>query len=151
MDTEEKTLLEEEQEYLGDFIRSADKIITKLRNDVERFKTDSDDPEIINSLFRGFHNLKSSAYSLRLPNIRRIAHTVEDILELLRDKKISFNDEVSELLCESISQIDEVVISLFDKGIEGKSRVTLIIRLKEFLKAVKNPGEKTTEEEEKKD
>ena len=149
METEEKSLLEEEQEYIGDFIRSADKIITNLRNDVARYKTDQDDPEIINSLFRGFHNLKSSAFSLRLPNIRRIAHTVEDILDLLRDKKINFNDQVSELLCESISQIDEVIISLFDKGIEGKSRVAFIIKLKEFLKEAKNPNPAI--EEDKKD
>ncbi len=144
MDTKEKTLLDEEQEYLGDFIRSSDKIITKLRNDLEKYKTGQPDPEIINSLFRGFHNLKSSAYSLRLPNIRRIAHLAEDILELLRDKKINFDDQVSELLNESINQIDEVIINLYENGIEGKSRLPLIIKLREYLKEVKKPEIKAT-------
>lgn len=144
METKEKSLIDEEQEYLGDFIRSADKIITKLRNDLERYKTDQTDPEIINSLFRGFHNLKSSAYSLRLPNIRRIAHLAEDILELLRDKKINFDDQVSDLLNESINQIDEVIINLFENGIEGKSRLPLIIKLREYLKEVKKPEIKAT-------
>jgi len=144
METKEKSLIDEEQEYLGDFIRSADKIITGLRNDLERYKTDQTDPEIINSLFRGFHNLKSSAYSLRLPNIRRIAHLAEDILELLRDKKINFDDQVSDLLNESINQIDEVIINLFENGIEGKSRLPLIIKLREYLKEVKKPEIKAT-------
>jgi len=139
MDIKEKSLIEEEEEYLGDFIRSADKIITKLRKDLERFKESSGDTEIINSLFRGFHNLKSSAYSLRLPNIRRIAHSVEDILDMLRDKKISFTPETSELLHESIENIDEVLISLYSNGIEGKSRVVFIIKLREFIKELKNP------------
>jgi two-component system chemotaxis sensor kinase CheA len=142
MDTEEKSLIEEEQEYLGDFIRSADKIITKLREDLERFKSEKEDPDIINSLFRGFHNLKSTAFSLRLPNIRRIAHSVEDILDMLRDKKIIFNDEISEILHESIENIDEVIISLFENGIEGKSRVAFIVKLREFVKQIKNAEKK---------
>ena len=142
MEDKDKSLIEEEEEYLSDFIQSADRIITKLRNDISRLKHHNDSIEIINSLFRGFHNLKSSAYSLRLPTIRRIAHHIEDILDLLRDKKITYNNEIENLLVEAVDIIDEILISLFEKGIEGKSRVTFIMKLKEFLKEIKKTEEK---------
>jgi len=142
MEDKDKSLIEEEEEYLSDFIQSADRIITKLRNDISRFKHHNDSIEIINSLFRGFHNLKSSAYSLRLPTIRRIAHHIEDILDLLRDKKITYNNEIENLLTEAVDIIDEILISLFEKGIEGQSRVAFIMKLKEFVKEIKKPEEK---------
>ncbi len=142
MDIEEKSLIDEEEEYLGDFIRSADKIVRALRSDLELFRVDTGNGEIINSLFRGFHNLKSSAFSLRLPNIRRIAHSVEDLLEMLRDKKAAVNEDILGLICQSIENIDEVLISLYETGIEGKSRVSFIIELREYIKQLKNPAEK---------
>lgn len=141
---EGKSLIEEEEEYLSEFIQSSDRIVNKLRKDLEKLKHSPNSIEIVHSLFRGFHNLKSSAFSLRLPTIRRIAHNVEDLLDLLREKKVTYNEEIEQILSEAINIIDEILISLFEKGSEGKSRMPYILKLKEFLKEIKNPEEKNS-------
>jgi two-component system, chemotaxis family, sensor kinase CheA len=122
------------EELLKEFIEEADKRLIKIRSDFKTFREKPDNKEIIHLLFRGFHNLKSSSYSLQLPNIRRIAHLSEDILGLLRDDNIRLDENISALLSESIDYLDETLINLYESGFEGRrSPVGLILKLKEFI------------------
>jgi len=44
-------------------------------------------PEVVNDLFRMFHNLKSASSFLKLKRIANYAHLIEDILDKIRGKK----------------------------------------------------------------
>ena len=101
-------------------------------------------PAGINSLLRTFHNIKSSAFSLNLPNTRRVAHLTEDILTMIRDKEICISPEALNLVSESIDYIDEIIITLNELHFEGrKNPISFILKLKEFIdgeKEKKNPS-----------
>jgi chemotaxis protein histidine kinase CheA len=137
MDKEEKTLIDEEQEYIADFIESAKLVIIKLRQDLNLTNSQIAGIERINSLFRGFHNLKGGAYGLRLPNIRAITELVEDILDLTRSHKIKLDKTVYNIFIDSVNQIDGIIRNLSEKGIEGQSQQEFIERLNKFLDETK--------------
>jgi len=135
MDTEEKTLIDEEQQYIAEFVESAKLIITKLKQDLDLVNSKLVGKERINSLFRGFHNLKGGAYGLRLPNTRMITNLVEDILDLTRSNKIEFDKTTYKIIVDAVNQIDSIIQNLLEKGHEGKSQQEFVDRLNKFLRS----------------
>ena len=133
MDTEEKTLIDEEQQYIADFIESAKLTIVKLRQDLDLVHSEVIGKDRINSLFRGFHNLKGGAYGLRLPNIRMITNLVEDILDLTRSNKIKFDKVTYTIFVDAVNQVDGIIQNLAEQGTEGKSQQEFVDRLNNFL------------------
>ena len=51
-------------------------------------------PEVVNDLFRMFHNLKSASSFLKLKRISNYAHLIEDILDKIRGKDKISNDVI---------------------------------------------------------
>jgi len=137
MDTEEKTLIDDEQQNIADFIESAKKTIVQLRQDLDLVHSELIGRERINSLFRGFHNLKGGAFGLRLPSIRMVTNLVEDILDLTRSNKIKFDRTVYDLFVDSVNQVDGIIKNLSEKGIEGESQQEFVERLNKFLEPYK--------------
>jgi chemotaxis protein histidine kinase CheA len=135
MDIEEKTLIDEEQQYIADFVESAKLTIIKLKQDLDLVHSEVIGTDRINSLFRGFHNLKGGAYGLRLPNIRMVTNLVEDILDLTRSNKIKFDKTVYNIFVDSVNQVDGIIKNLENEGIEGESQKEFIDRLNKFLES----------------
>ena len=116
------------------FLSEADKKLLSARKDLLLLKEDPENPFRVNSLLRIFHNIKSSAFSLNLPNTRRIAHLTEDILTMIRDKEINIGAEALNLVSESINYLDETIITLNELHFEGrKNPISFILKLKEFI------------------
>lgn len=77
------------------------------------------DGDVLNEIFRGIHTIKGGADFLGLTNIKTLTHATEDVLQMVRDKRIGLSgDDVGTLLvvtdtlkeiledCESSKQID---------------------------------------------
>jgi two-component system chemotaxis sensor kinase CheA len=126
--------LDFDQELFEEYIQESDRNILKIMADFRLFKRQPENKELIMSLFRGFHNLKAGAFSLRLPNIRRISHLVEDILVLLNERRIFLDEELIILIDESVDHLDEIIINLYENRWEGnKNHIHLILKLKEIV------------------
>jgi two-component system, chemotaxis family, sensor kinase CheA len=129
-----KEEIKSNDDLLQEFIGESDKRLIKIRKDLKKLQKQPDNKEIVHQILRGFHNLKSTAFSLQLPNIRRISHLTEDVLILIRDEIVNLDSRVISLLLESIDYLDEALINLYENGFEGRhSPVRLIIKLKEFI------------------
>jgi two-component system, chemotaxis family, sensor kinase CheA len=116
------------------FLSEADKKLLSAREDLLFLREEPSNSYWVNSLLRTFHNIKSSAFSLNLPNTRRVAHLSEDILIMIRDKEISISDEALKLISESIDYLDEIIITLNEIHFEGrKNPISFILRLKEYI------------------
>lgn len=74
------------------------------------------DAEQINSLFRSAHTLKGSSRMLKLESITQVAHSLEDVLSALRDKRIQLTPEVSSLLYQGVDTLTDQVENLADAG-----------------------------------
>jgi chemotaxis protein histidine kinase CheA len=61
-------------------------------------------PEVVNELFRMFHNLKSATAYLKLTRISNYAHLIEDILDKVRGKD-KIPKDVIDWLFDATAQI----------------------------------------------
>lgn len=105
--------------------------IISLENTLIDLKNGDYSTEILNEIFRDIHTIKSTSDLLGMFSLVGVTHKAEDLLDEIRNKKISMNSDICSLLVEfkdyialSIKNIsmgifdDEVVESLtiyFDK------------------------------------
>ncbi|WP_040368457.1 Hpt domain-containing protein [Paucidesulfovibrio longus] len=66
------------------------------------------DEELIHSVFRDAHSIKAGANLLGLVNIERLAHGLENVLDLIREGRLVPDKIVASLLLEAVDTINEL-------------------------------------------
>ncbi len=98
--------------------------IEKKPNDIEGF----------NFIFRAIHTLKGSASFLGLSKLKSLSHSIENLLDLLRNSKILFNGDLFDVLTESFDLIDQLLKKIEENRNEGDIDVDhLIVKLDLFI------------------
>ena len=97
------------------------------------------DTEQINSLFRSAHTLKGSSRMLKLEPITLVAHSLEDLLSALRDKRLGSSAEVSTLLYQAVDTLTDQVESLEAKGEVAELNATQVAFCKQLTALAENP------------
>lgn len=72
------------------------------------------DTELLNTIFRGIHSIKGTAGFLGFESINNLAHSLENVLNLLREKTLTADSELidvllrsSDVLCRLIADVDQ--------------------------------------------
>lgn len=65
--------------------------------------------EQIRIIFRDAHSIKSGANLLKLKNVEKLAHHLEDILQVFREKRILPDDNAINIILEAIDKIRELI------------------------------------------
>lgn len=100
-------------------------------NDLEKDPSSSD---IINNLFRTVHTLKGSASFLGFTRLKNLSHSVEGLLDHLRQFKIAFGQDTYDILLESFDCFHLILKSIeATKSEVGVEVDTLIVKLELFL------------------
>ncbi len=68
-------------------------------------RNQSDPASTIATLFRGFHTLKGSAYTVGCQPIGRLAHRVEDVLSAVRSGETAFDPGVERILFDAVDAL----------------------------------------------
>lgn len=95
-------------DYFSNFVTDKE-ILTKFYDEVKEhlenaqislldLEYDPTNDENINQVFRTFHTAKSSSAFLGIKNMEEIAHQMEDLLVLIRDKKIKIEKEFIDII-----------------------------------------------------
>ncbi|MBF0103353.1 MAG: response regulator, partial [Desulfobacterales bacterium] len=87
----------------------ATEIIENLTKGLLELEKRSEDPGLIQDMFRYAHTLKGAANVVKLAEISKIAHKMEDRLVLVRDKKQPVTSEMITLLLDGASVIQEMI------------------------------------------
>ncbi|MCP5510520.1 MAG: chemotaxis protein CheW [Leptospiraceae bacterium] len=96
-------------EYTEIFLEESEDQIEELNANLLKMEQDHSNPDIINDIFRAAHSLKSSAAFVGLYNLSDLAHKMENLLQKIREDKISVNVELVNLLFECFDLIKEVI------------------------------------------
>ncbi|MFQ3209929.1 MAG: two-component system chemotaxis sensor kinase CheA [Colwellia sp.] len=119
-------------EESSELLQQSEYILLKLED-----KPDSD--ELINDLFRTIHTIKGSAGLFGFDDVVSFTHVAESVMDQLRDKEISLDEDLMSLLLDSrdqISQLVDHVLSNAELPISDILRETgeeLLIKLKRYL------------------
>lgn len=76
----------------------------------------SDDPELLNSVFRAAHTLKGGSGIVGFDGIKRITHHAEDMLDMLRSGKLEFRAEMIESLYNAFDEVVNLVEAAEEVG-----------------------------------
>ena len=86
--------LGENRELLKEFHSEASEHLQSIEAALLALEQRPDDPEAVNSIFRSFHTLTGNAGFLGLVPMRRLAHEVETLLDLVRTDKLRVNGNI---------------------------------------------------------
>ncbi len=80
------------------------------------------DDEVINTIFRMFHSIKSTAASLNFSNIKKVTHEAETLLDIFRKEKLNPTVEDMDILYQTCDCLRQLIMSVdnkkTDKGYE---------------------------------
>lgn len=98
-------------EYQDIFLEEAEEQLHELNQSLLELEKSPDKVEIdtINSIFRTAHSLKSSAAFVGLNELSDLAHHMENLLQGVRDKVMSMNPEIIEVLFQCFDLINSII------------------------------------------
>ncbi len=109
-------------------------------------KSGSQEKIDINQLFRNFHTIKGNCSMIGFTSMETIAHRSEDILACVRNDEIKLDDEVIDILLDSISCLKKQ----FNEANESRENPAedndLVSRLENFVKQKQSNSDEGSEE-----
>lgn len=98
-----------EQEYREIFMSEALEYYDAMSRHISELERSPTDEPALNELFRLMHNLKSNARAMGYTPIGEVAHHMETIFGLIRDKEKTFTGSVVPVLFNGIDTIGEMI------------------------------------------
>jgi len=105
---------ENQKEMLETFKMLAEDQLLRLNAylmDLEKRPMTERREDLYRSILREYHNIKGSAGTVGQNDVMELAHAMEDILELMRQKKLEENEELFNLHYESLDAISLMIRS----------------------------------------
>ncbi len=99
-------------ELLNDFIIEAGELLESLNSQLISLEEHPTDKELLNSIFRGFHTIKGGAGFLNVKSLVSLCHECENIFDLLRNNKITFNSNKMDVILKAFDEINAVFTKL---------------------------------------
>jgi two-component system chemotaxis sensor kinase CheA len=90
--------LASDEELLREFVVESREHLDNIENGVLELEGNPDDGETLNTVFRAFHTFKGGAGFLNLVPINRLAHVLESLLDLARQRKLAIDKAVIDLI-----------------------------------------------------
>ncbi|MCK4742476.1 MAG: chemotaxis protein CheA [Sulfuriflexus sp.] len=103
-----------DDEILQDFLVEAGEILDDLGNQLVDLENASDDPELLNAVFRGFHTIKGGASFLSLDSLVALCHLAEDVFNALRNGEREVDAQLMDVMLPVLDSLNDMFESLRD-------------------------------------
>jgi len=131
-------------ELLTEFVSEAGELLESLDNDLLTLELEADDDEYVNTVFRAFHTLKGNSGLMGLDAMSSIAHKSEDLLGLLREKKVTVSSDIVDTLLSSVDFMRGIVEEVENHQIIPHDATELETRLLTLSGVKVAPSKKST-------
>jgi two-component system, chemotaxis family, sensor kinase CheA len=122
-------------DYLPMFLAEAREHLQTLNLAVVRIEEDPNDRETVDEIFRGAHSLKGMAATMGFASIAALTHEMENVFELLRERRGGLEREAIDVLLECLDALDGAVDAIDADGVEKLAPEPLIARLQQLVRA----------------
>lgn len=112
-------LPEEIDEILNIFRDESSEIIDKFNNSLLRLEENPEEEKNLLSLFQEAHSLKGAARMIGFYNIQNLAHKIEDILSLIKSKKIG----VSKDIVSTLYKVSDFLLVQIEQSVKNKNDI----------------------------
>lgn len=101
-----------EKEYKELFISEAHSNLEELNKLLTLLEQNQQDKRSVDAIFRIIHTLKGNAAGMGFDSIAKFAHVLEDLFELIKDKKLIPDEETFTILYRSFDILSELTTAL---------------------------------------
>ncbi len=112
-------LTDEDLEITRDFVVESRGNLEVVELNLIQLEQNPDDMEIINAIFRSFHTIKGISGFLKLDKMNRFCHHTESLMDSVRSGKLTIDDEVADLILESIDTL-KLMLEEVEKCLETR-------------------------------
>ena len=124
----------ETSEYLPMFLAEGREHLQELNLAVVRIEERPDDQETVDEIFRIAHSLKGMSATMGFAGMAALTHEMEDVFELLRQRKGGLPCEAIDVLLECLDALSAAVDAIDETGSEQIEPKPLIQRLKALIR-----------------
>lgn len=131
-----------QQAILQEFLVESFDNLSSINDDLSQYEKNPTDKELLNAIYRKIHTLKGSASFLGLKKLQEVTHTVESILDFIRDETLSITTDIFDIFLESFDVCLVLLKDVEQTGQEGATDTTdLVGRLSKILESSITEGE----------
>ncbi len=101
----------EDDEILHSYVEESLEHLADIENDllaIEKAGADIDE-DLVNSAFRAAHSIKGGAGFLGLNNIKNLAHKIENVMGLIRNREIAPDPEIINILLLAFDKLRDII------------------------------------------
>jgi chemotaxis protein histidine kinase CheA len=95
--------------YLDEFRAEAAEHLRALDTLLLQLERDPGDPRAVREMFLSAHTIKGGAAMLEIVSVRELAHALEDVLGVLRDRPDRFDSALADLLFRALDALRELL------------------------------------------
>ncbi len=106
----EEEIIELDKDIIKDFLDEFTDAYEELQQVLVQIDQDSSDKELINHIFRTIHSIKSNLRMVGLSKLSEIVHTLENILDDVRNDRHIYAHGTSDIILVVIAQVHELAI-----------------------------------------
>ena len=121
-------------EYLPMFLAEGREHLQELNLAVVRIEERPDDQDTVDEIFRIAHSLKGMSATMGFAGMAALTHEMEDVFELLRQRKGGLPREAIDVLLECLDALSAAVDAIDESGEEEIEPKPLITRLKGLIR-----------------
>ncbi len=132
-------------ELIREFLLESFENLANISEELTTFEKNSEDLELVNSIFRKVHTLKGSAGFLGLKKLQEVTHAAESLLDLIRDRVIKITPQIVDCLLEIFDVSIEMLKFIEKNNKESTGNHDALIQ--KTLLFIKKPQSNSTPEE----
>lgn len=118
--------------YIEEFLVESNENLSSIGSELLNYEKDGS-RDVLDNIYRKVHTLKGSAGFLGFKKLQKITHTAENILDLMRENKLSLSSELVDALLKTFDICTSILQVIADSGEEGSPDVEGVGNLLESL------------------
>ncbi|WDV07814.1 chemotaxis protein CheA [Lysinibacillus irui] len=113
----------EVNQYLEMFIEESKEHLQACSEHLLELEKNPEDLAIVGEIFRSAHTLKGMSATMGFEDLADLTHKMENVLDAIRNEKISVTPEILDVVFESVDHLEEMVMDIANGG-DGKRDVS---------------------------
>jgi two-component system, chemotaxis family, sensor kinase CheA len=112
--------------YITMFIEESKEHLQTINDELLKLEIEPENITYINEIFRSAHTIKGMAGSMGFDDLATLTHQMENVLDLLRQSKLTITPEIMDIIFQCVDIIEKMVDDI-EAGGTGKADVKDIV------------------------
>jgi two-component system chemotaxis sensor kinase CheA len=119
--------------YISMFMEESKEHLQAININLLQLEDNPQNLSIVQEIFRSAHTLKGMSASMGFDDLASLTHEMENVLDLVRNKKMDIDEKMMNVIFESIDALERMIHSIEDGG-DGKLDVSrIVIKLEKIV------------------